>query len=683
MLKLLVGSALIGGDAPSLALMLPLFATGVVIGVGILILWSNPKRVVNRIVFTCSVHIGAWLTLLYLTAPPNGLFWLRWACSISASVPFHFWIVKESIVTNLAGSLRSWLRRSWGWILISAVFAVIPFTEFFMPSFSSAANRAKGQGYYLYMAVVLTLYAYLFFDALRSIKRLVGGRRLELQVWLMGGCAMTVTVVALMALNAVTHDRAYIRVQPLVVLMFYAGTMLAITTHRIFDARQILLVVAEKFTLVAVVAGTAYFLDLVLRVLLAEPFAFIATTAIALWWAATLSKRLDRLFSFYPEATTARQAAFDVARRESRVENLERAFLGVLKGWGQSDHALLLSGGQETLRNGGGLEISNESAAIKALRQLRWATPERLYREKPTPEREALGEFLRQHNLGVAVIGEGPTLAALVGVGVTASRRPFTYPQVTQLMELSSIIESALERAHFSVKAQHAEQLATVGLLGASLAHEIRNPLVSIKTFVHLLPTHHQDPLFREKFFRLISDEVGRIDQLTEQLLDLASPRAYLAEMIELHPVLRASLDLVAAKAAHKNVRFIAEFQAAPDHAFTDASAAKQVMLNLCFNAIQAVESRAEDERWVKIATRNTAAGIEMAVTDNGPGITPEIRPRLFQPFQTTKSTGFGLGLAICSDILANLDATITVDDPQPGCGATFRVTFPCQPLSS
>jgi signal transduction histidine kinase len=90
-------------------------------------------------------------------------------------------------------------------------------------------------------------------------------------------------------------------------------------------------------------------------------------------------------------------------------------------------------------------------------------------------------------------------------------------------------MESALERAHFSAKVQHAEQLATVGLLGASLAHEIRNPLVSIKTFVQLLPTHYQDARFREKFFHLIGSEVTRIDQLTEQLLDLASPRTYAA----------------------------------------------------------------------------------------------------------------------------------------------------------
>jgi len=85
-----------------------------------------------------------------------------------------------------------------------------------------------------------------------------------------------------------------------------------------------------------------------------------------------------------------------------------------------------------------------------------------------------------------------------------------------------------------------------------------------------------------------------------------------------------------------------------------------------------------EGERWVKVSTRNVAAGIEMIVEDSGPGIAPEIRPRLFQPFQSTKSSGFGLGLAICSDILAGLDATIAVDPSVPGRGAAFRIVFPC-----
>ena len=110
-----------------------------------------------------------------------------------------------------------------------------------------------------------------------------------------------------------------------------------------------------------------------------------------------------------------------------------------------------------------------------------------------------------------------------------------------------------------------------------------------------------------------------------------------------------------------------------------DPAAVKQVLLNLCFNAIQAAELKTGD-RWLLVSTRNTSSGIELAVSDSGPGIPEEVRAKLFQPFQTTKSSGFGLGLAICKDILGNLNAGINVDPPAPGRGASFRVIFPCRP---
>lgn len=661
-----------------------LFVAAVVVAVGAMIFWSNPGRTVNRVAFTCSLHIATWLSLRYLaiTSKELGLFWLKWTFVVSAAAPFHFWIVKESIAADSSREAQQWFRRSWAWIVFSLLMAGIVFTEYFIPSHSTETKKIFGWGYYGFIFGIMGAYGYLLRDAYKDTKRLTGGRRLELQVWLGGGWAMATIILILTALNAITNDPRYLRPQPLVVLVFYAGTLVAITMHRIFDARQILRLVLEKSTLILIMTGSVYILFQAFRAVIPSPIHFFVTTAVALWLAVVVSDRLDQLFRFYPQATLARKMAFEAAQRETRVDKLRASFRLILQGWGHSDHAIILSGSR-SVNDDEGLGLTDDSPVLDTLRQMRWATPERLVRERSTQGRIALAEFIAEQRLGVLGIAEGPALTVLVGVGMGASRRPFTYPQVTQLMELASIMEGALERAHFSAKAQHTEQLATVGLLGASLAHEIRNPLVTIKTFVQLLPKHHQDAAFREKFFRLIGDEVGRIDQLTDQLLDLASPRTYEAKMVDLHPVLRASLELVAAKAAHRSIQLLTELQAAPDRIFTDVAAAKQVMLNLCFNAIQAVESLDSGERWVKVSTHNTGGGVEMAVSDSGRGIAPEIQSRLFEPFQTTRTSGFGLGLAICSDILANLNASITADPPIPGKGATFRVIFPCQPLSS
>jgi signal transduction histidine kinase len=658
-----------------------LFASIVVTVIGSLLFWSNPRRPVNRAVFTCSLHLAIWLTCLHLTfIRYHGLifFWVRWTCAVSAWIPMHFWIVKESIGGDAAKFRANWFRRAWAWIAVSLLLSVICFTNAFIPEIAPAATRVHAWGYYAYFIGVFGLYSLVLFRSFKEIRQLTGGRRLEMQVWVVGGCTMTLSILVTMALDALTRNRIYIHIQPLLVLVFYTGTVFAIATNRIFDANQILRIVLNRAILALVVAGVAYGTFFALLPLFPVSLVILPVILVALISAGMVRSRLDRLFQFYPQDTAARQAAYAVAQNETRVENIQASYLDILRGWGQTDQALIITGAGG--KDGGGLDdLAEEDLIARALRQLRWATPERLARERSTPDGELLGRFLTQNRLGAVVFSETPMLNVIVGVGVPASRRAFTYPQITQLLELAAIIEGAFERTLMALKIQHSEQLATVGLLGASLAHEIRNPLVSVKAIVQLLPTRYQEAEFREKFFRLIGDEVTRIDRLTEQLLDLASPRVYKPQMIDLHPILKSGLDLVSPRASDKRVRLISDFQASPDKAYTDPAAVTQVLLNLCFNAIQALEICPTD-RWVKIFTHNTAGGIELVVSDNGPGLTSEMRKRLFRPFQTTKSSGFGLGLTICRDILAGLKVPIILDPPVAGQGATFRVTFPCQP---
>lgn len=661
-----------------------LLASVIVASVGVLLLWANPRRKVNRAVFASSATVAAWLTCHHLasTHPEHGLFLFRLTHAVGGIAPLSLWFVKEGIVGTFRPKSVTWLRSNIIWFASAIGFFALPFTHYFIPSHSSEEDRIRGFGYYMYYVGLIAVYGKLLYDSLKDMKSLSGARKLELQVWLLGGCIVAAVIYFLIGLTSITGNPVYRSLLPIAILVFYAGTAYAITSHRIFDARQIVLVGVEKVILVVIAALAAFVVNEVLGLVFSEVVTFVVAAAVVLLTADFVRGWLDNRFQFLPKGGAARQAAFATAQRETRVEKLEDAFRSLLKGWGQTEQALIVSGTENAL-SGTGIRLDGNGTVVSAMKVLRWATPERLARERTSPQRQSVAAFLEEHNLGVLVLEEGPALKVLLGVSVGASRRPYTYPEVMQLLELAAIMQAALERAHYSAKAQHAEQLATVGLLGASLAHEIRNPLVSIKTFVQLLPTHYGDANFRDKFFRLISDEVGRIDQLTEQLLDLASPRTYVAQEIDLHPLLKASVDLVAAKASHRQVQLITDFQASPDRAFTDASAAKQVMINLCFNAIQAVESCEKADRWVRIGTRNIPAGIEMSVADSGPGIAPDIRPKLFQPFQTTKSSGFGLGLAICSDILANLAASISVDPHQPGQGATFRVIFPCQPSSS
>jgi signal transduction histidine kinase len=596
---------------------------------------------------------------------------------LAAILPWHIWLIKESLLWP-DRSVIEYLRRSLAWIPFTVFLSVLPLTFWFIPQDSTSDSPIYGSGYFVYIFSSIAVYVYIFKQTVVQIKGESGSKRIELQILMLGGSAAAMTIVLLMGVRATFNFPRLSGLQPLVILAFYTTTVVAMTTHRVFDARQIVLVSAEKALLIGTTAVIAFAVDFMLAPIMPRSLDLVVTTGLALWFATVFGRWLDQKFHFYPEASRARQAAFNAAGKEAQLPRLRLAFLPILKGWGQTDEAMILSGGVGSVE-GGGVEVSDDSPVSSTLRRIRWATPERLARERSTPERAALAQFMTDHRLGVLVSNEGLTLRVIVGVGVAASRAPYTYPQVTQLLELAAIIEGALERAQLSAKAQHAEQLATVGLMGASLAHEIRNPLVSIKTFIQLLPNHYQDPAFREKFFGLIGDEVGRIDRLTEQLLEMAAPKVYAAQLMPLHPVLESGLELVMTRAAAKSVAVKKEFNAAPDLAFADPAAVKQVLLNLCFNAIQAAELKLGD-RWLLVSTRNTSGGIELAVSDSGPGIPEEVRTKLFQPFQTTKSSGFGLGLAICKDILGNLNAGINVDPPAPGRGAIFRVIFPCRP---
>ncbi|MEZ5414485.1 MAG: ATP-binding protein [Opitutaceae bacterium] len=643
--------------------------------VGFGALWANPKRAINRVFFTGSLHVSAWLLCFELAVGrEGGLLWLRWATAIGGFLPLHLWTL-AAVVRGI--SSRVWLRRAWPWLLAAVVLAVICFSDWFIPSYSSRDAKVFGLGYFVYIGGVLALYLVLLVQTLWQARATSGVQRLELQVLLLGGCAACFTAITLMVLNAIVQDPIYIRLQPLVVLVFYGGTAWAMLTSRVFDARHMLFIGLQKLFLVLAVALFIWAANELLAMLMPPPLAFVLAIGLGLWFAASAGPWFQLVFDVNLRGEDARRAAFKAARSESRPERLESAFVQLLRSWSNADRAYVLMHANGQLR-GEGMELPANGEVVRALSELRWATPERLARQKLEPHEIGLQRFMAEENIGVMVALGGQSLNLILAVGVPVTRRPFTYPQVAQLVELASIMESAMDRAQYSVKAQHAEQLATVGLLGASLAHEIRNPLVTIKTFVQLLPKHYADPIFREKFFTLIGEEVSRIDRLTEQLLDLATPRAYTPKPVELHAVLLNSVELASAKADDRQIRIIKEFHAAPDTVFTDSNAVKQVLLNLCFNAIQAVEHQ-EGDRWIKLTTQNLDDGVQLVIEDNGPGIAAEMLPRLFQPFQSSKSTGFGLGLAICSDILRSLKATITVDPPTAGRGATFRINFPCR----
>jgi len=579
----------------------------------------------------------------------------------------------------LSGTFRPTAAIKGGakWTVASLLLFILPFTHFFIPAHSTDENRTYGLGYYLYIALQIITYTELCRDTISKIRRQSGIIKIELQILLIGGSLTATIVLVLMIAGAALKTSAAIFVQPFVVLLFYGLTVTAITTHKIFDATHLIQLLAQRAGLVCIVAGAAYGVDILFQLFLPEPIAFLLTTAVILAFASELHGFLDRFSGRYPKDVQARTAIISISKHESNVEALTKQFESILTGWSGAEYVKAFPRDDIKWQDAGDAWSYGEEI-YQVIKEVRWATPESLARGKQTSKTNLLLGFLSKNKIGAVSFSKGATLEIILCVGTRASARPYTYPETQQLQEFGSIVESALGRSYLSEKAQKAERLAAVGLLGAGVAHEIRNPLVTIKTFVQLLPTHYNDHKFHDRFLKLIEGEVGRIERLTEQLLDLASPRKYELQPTNVDETIRGCVLLITSKADERRVKIITSLGTEDEMAILDANALKQVLLNLCFNAIQAQESSKKD-RWVHIRTSIAGERLQVSISDNGPGISPEARSRLFQAFQTTKSSGFGLGLAICSEILTHLSGTIDIDPYSEEHGATFRISFPCR----
>jgi signal transduction histidine kinase len=638
---------------------------------GAVSMWTNPARMLNRSLFFACGHVGCWLFSLFLLSR-DGLVsagWLRVAAILMVAMPVHTVLLQEVLIK---GSVhwKAFLRVGRFWLVYFFVMGA-------WACLLAPTSEQRG----LFMLACAFGWGLHVGLALSGLKALRGVRRMEYQIFHLGVVSASAFAIALIAAGAWFEAPVILELMPILVLALCIATTWALTSSKVLDARHILSSVVERLAMVALVVMFVWSVQQLAELFMHAGTAYVLSVSTGLWFAAELHPWLRSVIRQKSRQSQLRKAVLGVVGRELRPEALEDAFIASLKERMLTERAVLLMGSQSRLA-GGGLEFPADHPALAALQGLHWVTPELLERKNGLAGAAVLREFMREHQFALVVANPGPTLSFVIALGSTRTGKPYTYPLITRLIEVGTTMENALSRARYLKQTQHAEQLATVGMLGASIAHEIRNPLVTIKTFVQLLPEHHQEATFREKFFRLIGDEVGRIDRLTEQLLDLSAPRVYVTKKVELHSLLGSCVDLISAKAEDKQIKLIKEFGAFPDAVITDQNALKQVILNLSFNGIQALEQRSTD-RWIKLKTMKGDDSVEVTVEDSGPGIAPEVYGRLFQPFQSTKSSGFGLGLAICKDILSSVHASITVDPPVQGRGATFRITLPCpRPIS-
>ena len=240
------------------------------------------------------------------------------------------------------------------------------------------------------------------------------------------------------------------------------------------------------------------------------------------------------------------------------------------------------------------------------------------------------------------------------------SRAPAQVIVLLNNLASASVFEQSLRRL---------DRLAGLGALSASMAHEIKNGMVAIKTFVDLLAQKNQEAELTE----VVGRELHRINVIVTQMLRLASPKAATFSTVRVHDLLDYSLRLLQHQVSAKMILVQRNCQAAPDTVRGDDAQLQQVFMNLLLNAIEAMGENGV----LTVSTKITdGKQLQIEIRDTGVGIARENLARLFEPFFTTKKNGTGLGLAISKRIALEHHGAIEVRS-EIAKGSTFTLSLP------
>lgn len=216
------------------------------------------------------------------------------------------------------------------------------------------------------------------------------------------------------------------------------------------------------------------------------------------------------------------------------------------------------------------------------------------------------------------------------------------------------------------------EKMKSVATLAAGLAHEIRNPMTAIQTFMRFLPEKYDDPGFRQSCHHVVVTEIDRVNELLTQLMDFAKPNPPKIQPVDVHRLIHSTLDFMSNESLRRRIEVRRELRAEEPVVPVDGNQIRQVLLNLALNGFDAMPPGGT----LTVETARHNGSFLIAVRDTGCGIPAKELPHLFDPFRTTKAHGNGLGLSVAYGLIREHRGTIAVTS-QVGQGTTFTIKLP------
>ncbi|MGD9114421.1 MAG: ATP-binding protein [Desulfobacterales bacterium] len=306
------------------------------------------------------------------------------------------------------------------------------------------------------------------------------------------------------------------------------------------------------------------------------------------------------------------------------------------------------------------LQVSEQEARGRAAEDM---LPPEIYSEIECPE-------IKEHPIEKEInctIGDGKKVPLEIGASLLEDENGTFLGYVILFKDLTEVrtLRREIERS---------QRLASVGRLAAGVAHEIRNPLSSIKGFATYFKERYQDVPEDQQTANIMIQEVDRLNRVISQLLEFARPVKVSPKSISLPNLIEDSIKLIERQAQEKQISVSTHNASHVDIVFLDPDRVNQILLNLYLNAIESMKEGGELR--VEISGNSATKGVEIQVSDTGNGIQRDDLSRIFDPYFTTKSSGTGLGLAIAHNILEAMGGTIKVAS-EPGKGTIFTLAIP------
>ncbi len=685
--------------------LIPLFAAIFNLVVGAAVLRSNPSARTNR-VFTA---LALSLTFFNL----NIFFFF-----VGAGQQFTFELTRYTrtanfllpcLVLHLAMEIVDH-GRSWRLVLIGSYAIALLLIGANLSDMIVSGLRSYRWGYYsvptpLYKWVVIAYVA----DCIAAAVLLIRGfrmarsprQRLIVKFWLLGAAAA-------LPLGATNYLPVYgIEIVPLGNLGNVAFTGIiayAMFRYRLMDFDAVL----SKGIAYVVVSGLllipafALLLDLQRRTFGKIDTDFSAVLLLILFVTGTVFPALrrrteDRLkHSLFRQGTEFRNTLASFARKVVRILERDRLIVelgNALTRILQLDPVtiFLLDDRSEHYspaynsgpkRSGASLAKSNDLIRLAKTRRTILIRDELMATSDPTEKVVATICGENGWELCIPLIA-GNRLIGLINLGRKRNLGTFSIEDLELLEMLAAEASVALENARLYEELKksqdiirRADRLSALGTLAAGIAHEVRNPLVSIQTFFQLAPDRLDDQEFFTTFLGMTANEVKRIANLITELLSFARSATPSLGPVDLNELVDRVATLLEPEARKHKLTFNRNLSSVAPIVHADGDQIKQVLINLVLNAIQATDAGGT----VSIATRtvdhrNGAAG-QLQVHDTGIGIPADRLEHIFDPFFTTKDKGTGLGLAIAHQIITEHGGSISVDSRE-GAGTTFVVNLP------